>query len=485
MWQPRGVRVLLVRPASPNERFGLGPFFRVEPLGLEYLATALRDAGHHVAVADLRFGKSLARLLTRWRPGLVGIACTHTVDVPAALAVATEIKQRAGRVFVLVGGHAAGASPDPLLQSAVDAVSLGDGEQPAVELAMCLERGGDPSRVAGLLLRRDRGGAEAFRPTAVLERGPLDAVPLPARDLVAPFQKHYLCVNRMPVWAVETARGCPYRCSFCSIWRHNARTHRLRGIDWVCRDLAASGKNVFIVDDLFWHPPDRSRELARELKRRGIRKEWMLVQARLDTVARNEALLAEWRTLADRFDIFFGFESPRDEHLQQLAKDQAVGATAEGVGVARSLGYGVTGNFLVDPDWGEGDFEAMWALVDRLNLRRAGYTVLTPLPGTPLYDELLPRIIERDWSRYDMSHLLVEPRLGRRRFFELFVESWRRNVLRPASSRKRLFEWTAGLSPGQVLMLLRVLLQTRRVLDVSAYLRETPPTQTPAGFGSE
>ncbi|HEV3141175.1 MAG TPA: hypothetical protein VGY57_11690, partial [Vicinamibacterales bacterium] len=68
-----------------NDRFGLGPFFRIEPLGLEYIAAALEMRGHRVTVADLRFSRSIDRLLGSARPGLVGIACMHALETDDVL----------------------------------------------------------------------------------------------------------------------------------------------------------------------------------------------------------------------------------------------------------------------------------------------------------------------------------------------------------------------------------------------------------------
>lgn len=472
------MRVLLIRPPSPNERFGLGPFFRVEPLGLEYVAAALLARGHHVEIADLRFANALPRLLRRVRPRLVGVACLHTVDIPTSIATARAVKRLAPSAFVLLGGHAAASYPDPVLDDAVDAVALADGETTVPSLAAAMEAGFDLRTVPGLLLRGPEGG---FEPTPLpSDRADLDAHPLPARHLVQRYQHRYMCVHKSPLWAVETTRGCPYRCSFCSIWRHHERSFRMRSIDAVCKDLAGVGPDVFVVDDLFWHPASRSLELAKELKRRNVRKDWMLVQARLDTVARNPELLEAWRPLARQFDIFFGFEAPSDDQLATLGKDATVASTEAGVRVARELEYGVTGNFVVDPDWGESDFEAMWSLVDRLALNRAGFTVLTPLPGTPLFDAMRDRIVEPDWSRWDMHHLLWEPRLGRRRFFELFVASWKRNVLSPRYSTQKWWRWARELGPRQVVTFARVIAQTQRMLRVEAYMKEAIPAQVPA-----
>jgi radical SAM superfamily enzyme YgiQ (UPF0313 family) len=248
----------------------------------------------------------------------------------------------------------------------------------------------------------------------------------------------------------------------------------------VAEDFAETGKNLFIVDDLFFYPPARSLELARLLKRRGLRKDWILVQTRLDTVARHPEVLEAWRGLANHFDLFFGFEAPTDAQLSGLAKDMSVQAAEEGVRVARRLGFGVTGNFVIDPDWGEAQFAALWNMVDRLELARLGYTILTPLPGTPLFTQIRERIVEVDYSKWDMHHLLYEPHLGRERFFQLFVECWRRNVLSSRRAAPKLLGWMHGLGPRQILTLLRVLVQTQRMLDRRRYLEETFPLQVPA-----
>ncbi len=460
--------ILLLRPASPNERFGLGPFFRVEPLGLEYLAAPLLDAGHRVRIVDLRFATDLRRLLGNDPPRLVGITCAHAVDIPSVIDLARAVKLLAPRTTIVLGGHAAAMTHATFAWYPIDAVCVGDGESAFGELVRALEQRRRLDLVPGFVVPGDNRTTPDSRPA-------LDEVPLPARHLVARHRRHYACVHKMPLWAVETSRGCPYRCSFCSVWAHAGRTFRCRSADTVCRDFASVGENVFVVDDLFWHPPGRSAELAAELHRRGIRKDWVLVQSRLDTVARNPKLLEAWRPFARLFDIFFGFEAPRAEQLRALQKDMDVDAMQEGVAVARSFGYGITGNFVVDPDWTEDDFEAMWALVDRLQLNRAGYTILTPLPGTELFERWKPRLREHDWTRYDMHHLLFEPRLGRERFFKLFAESWKRNVLGPRYAGSKWWRWARELDARQVIVLARVLHRTQRMLDSGAYLRETFP----------
>ena len=196
----------------------------------------------------------------------------------------------------------------------------------------------------------------------------LDEVPRPSRRLVDGWRKEYACLAHRPVWLIETARGCPFRCSFCSIWQLHARAVRERSIGSVADDFASVGDDIFVADDLFWYHPARSLALAEELKRRGIRKRWILVQSRVDLVARHATLLEAWRPIAQDFDIFFGLEAATNDGLKGLVKDATVDHTAAGIEVARSLKYGVTGNFVIDPAWNESDFEKLWAFRRSLSL---------------------------------------------------------------------------------------------------------------------
>ncbi len=462
------MRILLVRPDPGNERFGLGPFFRAEPLGMEYIGSALRKRGDDVALVDLRFGVSLSRWIRKVRPELVGVAGMHALEYESVVDVARRVKRISPETFVLAGGHAAAAYPAPLEQGPLDAICVDDGEEIVPALVSALERKAPLSEVPGLLLNQGGSWARTAPPAG---RTPLDTVPLPARDLVDPWRSGYHCLLFKPAWTVETARGCPFRCSFCSVWGLYGRSQRERSIGAVVEDFAATGPHVFIVDDLFFSPPARSLELALALRTRGIRKRWILAQSRTDIVARNPELLEAWRPLAKDFDIFFGLEAATNGGLERVAKDLEVRETLAAAKAARSAGYGVTGNFLVDPDWEESDFAALWDFVETHGFQRAGYTILTPLPGTKLFDELAPVLAGQPWFKYDMHHLLWEPRLGARRFFELYAETWRRSILNIGGD-KSLLGWMKQVRPGQMVYIARILLRTQRMMKAGAYLDE-------------
>jgi radical SAM superfamily enzyme YgiQ (UPF0313 family) len=348
-------------------------------------------------------------------------------------------------------------------------VILDDGERAVPRIADAIEAGQPLRGVSGLMVRERSG--EAFATPADPATFELDDTPLPARHLVARWRRQYACLAHRPAWLIETARGCPFRCSFCSIWQLHSRTVRERSIESVCRDFAESGDHVFVADDLFWHHPPRSLALAKELRRRGIRKRWILVQSRVDLVARHAELLEAWRPIAKDFDIFFGLEAATNEGLRGLTKDATVAQTGQGVEVARALTYGVTGNFVIDPAWREEDFENLWAFVERYQLFQAGFTILTPLPGTSYFEDMRATLGARPWAHFDMHHLLWEPALGPERFFELYCETWRRSVLN-LKGRKRLWRWLREVDPRNMLFLLRALRRTQRLMAPEHYVHE-------------
>jgi hypothetical protein len=138
------------------------------------------------------------------------------------------------------------------------------------------------------------------------------------------------------------------------------------------------------------------------------------------------------------------------------------------------MGYGVTGNFVVDPNWGEDEFRELWDFVARHQFERAGYTILTPLPGTDFHGDVAGVVRNQPWFKYDMHHVLWKPRLGERRFFELYAETWQRSILN-LKGHKRWRDWAGQIRPAQIPYLARVLRRTQRMMRPKAYLTENRP----------
>jgi len=454
-------------------QFGLAPFFQTEPLGLMYVAAALRPFGHAVVLADMRYERrGIVEILRETRPDVVAISCLHILEAPAALQLAESTKAHDPKIFVAMGGHAVSAYPAALDHNkSLDAICIGEGETLFPALCDALAHSRPLDTVPGLLLRAANG---KFQDTKAPPATRLDlaTLALPDRSIVARYQKHYCCLNYMPVWTMETARGCSYRCSFCSVWQLYKRTYRCHTPADVRADFEATGRNVFMVDDLFWADRARSEELGQALLASKERKNWLLVQTRADLVTQNADLLKLWRPLAKNFDIFIGLESHTTSGLNLLKKDAEIDKTIEAVRIARELGFGVTGNFIIDPDFTEADFKGLWDFIEEHRLFRVGFTILTPLPGTAYFEQTKKRLEVFDWNHYDLHHLLWQPRLPVERFWELYCETWRRSVLNVAG-RKKWWQWLKGVRPQDIPRLARILARTQVLMDPQAYLRES------------
>jgi hypothetical protein len=132
--------------------------------------------------------------------------------------------------------------------------------------------------------------------------------------------------------------------------------------------------------------------------------------------------------------------------------------------------------------------EYIAAALERHALFQAGFTILTPLPGTDYFDKMRPVLRPRRWSDFDMHHLLWQPALGAERFFELYCETWRRSVLN-LRGRKRVWKWPGEVDLRNAVFLLRALRRTQHMMDPARCLAEcdcaSPPSSFTASFAAD
>lgn len=246
------MRVLLVQPGQ-GQRMGFRHLALVEPLGLEMIAGRLLDE-HEVAILDLRVTPGqLESTLADFNPDLCGISSTFTIDLYRTLEIAETPKAANPRTFVIVGGHHASLNPAAFHHPAIDAVALGGGETIAKELARCLQAGDDPARVPGLIINQPQG--QTCTGHLPLSRS-LDHLPYPARELTKPHRHRYYLLTSRPIATVESSRGCPYRCNFCSVWRFYQGRTGYKSPERVVSELeAVEEQDVLFVDDNFLLSP--------------------------------------------------------------------------------------------------------------------------------------------------------------------------------------------------------------------------------------
>ncbi|MDA8217601.1 MAG: radical SAM protein [Dehalococcoidales bacterium] len=442
------MRILLVQP-NGGHGHGFHGTALLEPLGLEAVAGALE--GHEVRLLDLRVEKGLADAVDRFHPEVCGINCSFTVDVCGALYVA-RVAKTAGDgepPFVVVGGHHASLNPADFRDRAVDAIALGEGEGTAAELAACLERGENPRSVAGLVLNSPAGQVR----TGVRRLAQrLDDLPLPARGLARGHRDSYHLFTHRPVAAVETARGCPHRCSFCSVWRFYRRRYRAKSAERVVAEVSAIEEpTILFTDDNFLADADRAWRIAVLLLGGGLRHRYVF-QARSDGIAENPDLIKLWAK-AGLEAVFVGLEKTDQEGLSSVRKDNSVASNERALELLRREGVGAMASFIVDPEWERTDFDALRTYLGSHRIETPSFTVSTPLPGTELHQRRRDQVQTADCELYDLLHAVVPTRLPLPEFYGELASLYRAGYPRGRWLLEAARALGRGRSPGNLALL--------------------------------
>jgi radical SAM superfamily enzyme YgiQ (UPF0313 family) len=409
------MRILFIEPAKAPRTMGGEDVFIFEPLALEYVAAGVSE-NHEVKILDLRLENSLLQVLEDFQPDIVGITA-YTVHVRAVRNLAGTIRTWNPRVLTVVGGHHATVQPDDFRCPAIDVVVLGEGVYTFKEIVACFERGRSFEKIPGIAFSADGEWVQsASRPLI-----DLDAFPLPDRKLTAHYRRRYYSEWMKPLASLRTSKGCPFRCNFCALWKIVNGRYFKRKPEPIVEELAGIDEDfVFFADDESLIDVARMEALARRIKEAGVRKRYFLY-GRSDTIATNPRLLEMWRDVG-LARVFVGLESFRDEDLDYIRKNSTTDDNEKAVKILHDLGVEVYASFIVRPDFGKDDFASLRDYCRKLGLSFASFAVLTPLPGTDLYEEVESQMITHDYDYFDFIHTLLPTKLPLKDFYEQYSE---------------------------------------------------------------
>lgn len=404
------MKVALINP--PNTFRDGDDFYVTFPLGLAYLAAYLEQHGHTVRVLDslagyeppkepnedglYRAGMDDSEIIAWLRsesPDLVGVTCAYTVQYPTTRSLARAIK-RATDLPVVIGGAHCSAVPDEVLRDGCfDYVVIGEGEVPLISLCAHLERGASLEGVRGIAYMKDEH-------VVLFDKEPLaavDAVPEPARHLFD--MSHYINSDyshngttlQKPYATMITSRGCPLKCSFCSvhtIWGRNNRTRNANlvvdEIEHLYNDYGI--REVHFEDDMLTLDRDRLVAICDEIVRRKLDITWTTPNGVYVNTLDRRLLTAASRSGCYQFAL--AIESGNQDVLRRLMnKNVSLRYARDVVRMMRELGLGVYFFFIIGmPGETEADILDTIAYAKELQPDEAYFSIATPYPGTPLYE---------------------------------------------------------------------------------------------------
>jgi len=296
--------------------------FPVFPLGLAYIAKALREEGYQIEVMDLCFSQEVSvdlnNNLHQFRPDLIGISLRNldNLTYPTSISYLKEVEEVVGicrqssSSRLVIGGSGYSLAPKELLQHLnVDFGIVGEGEEVFLQLVRGLERG-DPISPSPYLLIKEK----PFPP--LIEGAKVFSIQSPDRSF---FETHrYLEEGGMG--NIQTKRGCPFSCIYCTYPLLEGKKVRLRKAEEVVEEihhLVEEGVDyIYFVDDIFNYPPSYAEALCREMVRRKVDVKW---SAFVNPGFLNETLL-QWMKEAGCDGIEFGTDSGSPRMLENYKK---------------------------------------------------------------------------------------------------------------------------------------------------------------------
>ncbi len=378
-----GNSVLFVEPGGASNTFS--KFMSIPLLGPVYLATMARKAGYDSRVINENIIKR--RIFDDELAGadvLCVSSLTSTVDRGKEIATRySELRKECGLpARSIIGGIHASMLPDDV-SPYFDQVVVGEGEEIILDL------------LSGKL----EGKVIKGRP---LED--LDKVPMPDFSLVKGWKDGR-------IWPVMTSRGCPYDCNFCSVTEMFGRGYRKQSPQRVLDEVMRYKDGyVFFVDDNFAADIKRSDAILDLMGERGFKNSWT-TQVRTNVTKKPE-FVAKMRDRGCKW-VYVGLESINPESLLDMQKGQTVEDIRKAMSVFHENGVRVHGMFMFGSDPDKMDvFKTTTAFARECRIDTAQFNVLTPLPGTRLFNRIVSegRLLHRKWQYYDGLHVVFSPK---------------------------------------------------------------------------
>jgi len=354
-------------------------------LGLAYLSSALKLDGHKVRVIDLnnkfRSTEEIAEIIGQQNPDYVGFS-VKSATFANAVETHRLLAERYPNITFIYGGPHITLSGTPILEETPPAYFIrGDAEFSLPTFIGLHQKGITNFRTIDGIMYRGLDGNAVEVPTKF--HTTIDDLPLPdftTFDTFADFKTYPLL----------TSRGCPYKCTYCSVpaisgsrWVYRSAPSVMKELDYAVNFLKM--KSVVIVDDNFTLHKKRAESICDAITESGYKFLWSCGNGiRADRIWPD---LAEKMHKAGCVEVAFGIESLDDSVFAQLTKGEEIQHIRHGIQVVQNAGINVTGFFMIGlpKSTYRKDLRTL-ALARKLKLNNYYFGLTVPYPGTELWN---------------------------------------------------------------------------------------------------
>ena len=447
------MKILLVLPANDARRVVPGgpvprrAMLRFSVLSLTVVA-ALTPPEHEVRLVD----ENVEPLDPDTDADLVGISFM-TALAPRAYELAATFRAR-GKT-VVAGGYHPTLVPDEVARH-FDSVVVGEAEGQWPALLDDFARG----RLRPLYRRA----------------WPCDPLQIPEarRELTASSARHYVTTA-----AVQAARGCPHACSYCSIAAFHGSRLRTRPLAAIVNELRRLPRRFMFVDDNLVADRAFAQRLLEALV--PLRKFWV---GQCSILLADDAKLLRLARRAGCRGLFIGLESLDPGNLGAVGKSfNRAEEYGRRLAAIRRAGIGVVAGIIVGMDQDDRTvFQRTLRFLDQHRIDALQLNILTPLPGTPLFEQFQRdgRILDRDWSHYDFRHVVIRPNRMTPEELQAGADWLYREFYRPSRILRRAASALLTLGPLAAWLSLRLNLTYLRDNRLDGIVGWNPAAERPA-----
>ena len=469
----RWKKILLIKP---NYRTNGWDYYNMDfpPINLTSIASYLTDLEVKVIILDAKVlnlnYRKLKKKIAKFNPDLVGVSVFVSAAINHCYEVARVAKEVNPNCVVVFGGrHPTWVPEETLGAKNVDYLVRGEGDLTFREFIIK----GSPENVAGISYKSN--GKIVHNPDRELLKD-FANIRIPARHLTK-GNKYKMFTVRLET--VETSRGCPHKCSFCTTHKFNNGLWRPRPVNRIITELKMISHNrritdIFFVDDNLTADTKRIIEMCEKIieckKKREINDFKFFAQIRVDSVVQSPEMVKKMAE-AGFWVVFIGIESVNEEILKDVNKGSTFKKVLEGLKILHDNDLVVIGNLIIGVDLNatEEDIKKEMAFIKTIDIDIVSYVLLTPFPGSDTLRELDEKnlVITKDWSKYTVfdpvikTHALSPKKLNEILYYSFRELKYFKHYRTILSRIKKTRGLPFLLNPRRFLMMLNSFLKVR------------------------
>jgi anaerobic magnesium-protoporphyrin IX monomethyl ester cyclase len=415
------LKILFIEP--PKDYWFVMGEYLPPPYGILQLAAFLERENNDVEIqvldcnAEALDWKGLEKRIESFNPDMVASSALATCNTYVALRTLEIAKGLNPNVVTVAGGQHFSILAEESLKTypEIDVIVRGEGEETLAKLVQTVADGRSFSSVKGISFRNN-GQIVHTPPRPLIEN--LDNLPFPGYKFVENLVQKYhftaMAGNKTRYALIEGSRGCPHQCTFCTQWRHWGNKWRMKSPKRIADEFEFCYENygsrfLWLTDDNYGLGR-RASELSEELIDRGLADDitWFM-QVRCDDVVNNVDVLDRLRKAGLRW-VLLGVESHSSSRLNAFRKKTTPEDARKAVKILKESDIFSQGMFIIGhrKDTAK-SISNLRKFVNELDPDLAIFAILTPFPGTAVFDKAKRNgwIEDWNWANYDMAHAVM------------------------------------------------------------------------------